>query len=60
MSISETVEIFGEHLNYDFIMPHGIIRHFIVFIEAKEVRELVIPIGITQSERVQMQSPYKI
>ena len=38
--------------NYDLITQNGIIRHFIVFIEAEEVRKLVIPIGITRSERV--------
>ena len=31
--------------NYDLITPNGTIRHFTVFIEAKEVRKLVIPVG---------------
>ena len=39
MSISETAEIFGKDANYDLITPNGIIRHFIVFIEAEEVRD---------------------
>ena len=52
MSISETAKLFGKVPNYDLIMPNGIITHFIVFIEAEEVRKLVIPIGITRSERV--------
>ena len=52
MSISETAELFGKDPNYDLITPIGIIMHLIVFIEAKEVRMLVIPIGITRSERV--------
>ena len=47
MSISETAKLFGKDPNYDLIIPNGIIRHFIVFIEAEEVRKLVIPIGIT-------------
>ena len=42
----------GKDLNYDLIMPNGIISYFIVFIEAEEVRKLVIPVGITRSERV--------
>ena len=52
LSKQETPELFGKDPNYDLIMPNGIIRHCIVFIEAEEVRKLVIPIGITQSERV--------
>ena len=52
MSISETTELFGKDPNYDLIMLNGIIRHFIVVIKV-EVRKLVIPIGIIQSERVQ-------
>ena len=52
MSISETAELFGKDSNYDLITPNGIIRHLIVFIEAEEVRKLVIPVGITRSERV--------
>ena len=51
-SISETVELFGKDPNYGLITQNGIIRHFIVFIKAEEVRRLVIPIGITRSERV--------
>ena len=42
----------GKDPNYDLIMPNEYIRHFIVFIEAEEVMKLVIPVGITQSERV--------
>ena len=42
----------GKHPNYDLITPNGIIRHFIVFIEAEEMRKLLIAIGITRSERV--------
>ena len=38
--------------NYDLITPNGIIRHFIVFIEAEGFKKLVIPVGITRSERV--------
>ena len=37
-------------LKYDLITPNGIIRHFIVFIEAEEFYKLVIPVGITRSE----------
>ena len=50
MSISETADLFGKGL----ITPNGIIRHFTVFLEAEEVRKLVIPIGITRSERVKI------
>ena len=52
MSILETAELYGKDPNYDLITPSGIIKHFIVFIEAKEVRKLMFPIGITRSERV--------
>ena len=38
----------GKDANYDLITPNGIIRHFIVFIEAEAVS------GITQSERVKI------
>ena len=37
MSISETAELFGKDPNYDLITANGIIRHFIVVIEAEEV-----------------------
>ena len=37
MSIPETAELFGKDPNYDLTMPNGLIRHFIVFIEAEEV-----------------------
>ena len=36
--------------NYDLIMPNRIIRHFIVFIEAEEVKKLLIPVGITRQK----------
>ena len=39
MSLSETAELFGKDPNYDLITPNGIIRHFIVFIEAEEVSD---------------------
>ena len=35
----------GKDPNYDLISPNGIIRHFIVFIKAEEVRKIVIPVG---------------
>jgi len=38
MSISETAELFSKDANYDLITSNGIIRHFIVFIEVKELR----------------------
>ena len=38
MSISETAEFFGKDPNYDLVTPNGIIRHFMVFIEAEEER----------------------
>ena len=56
MSISETLNSIGKDPNYDLITPNGIIRHFIVLIEAEEVRKLVIPVGITRSERVNGES----
>ena len=37
--MSIIAELFSKDRNYDLIMPNGIIRHFIVFIEAKEVRD---------------------
>ena len=37
MSISETAELYRQNPNYDLITPHGIIRHFIVFIEVEEL-----------------------
>ena len=43
--MQETAELFGKD-------PNRFIRHFIVFIEAAGVMKLVIPIGITRSERV--------
>ena len=52
MSILKAAELFGKDPNYDLITPNSIIRHVIVFIEAEEVTKLVIPIGITRSERV--------
>ena len=44
---------------YDLITPNGIIRHFIVFIEAEEVKKLVIPVGIIGSKRVKWSPYYK-
>ena len=52
MSISETAELLGKDPNYDLITPNGLIRYFIVFTEAEEVRKLMITTGITRSERV--------
>ena len=37
MSISETAGLFRKDPNYDLITPNGMIRHFIVFIEAEEL-----------------------
>ena len=58
VSILETAELSGKDPNYDLIMPNGIVRHFILFIEA-EVRKLVIPIGITRSERAKFERKFR-
>ena len=59
MSILETAELFSKDPNYDLITPNGIVRYFIVFIEVEELSRLVIPIGITRSERVNFVIRYK-
>ena len=41
----------GKDPNYDLITPNGIIRHFSIY-RSRGVRKLVIPVGITRSERV--------
>ena len=45
----------GKDPNYDLITPNGII----VFIEVEELRKLVIPVGITRSQRVNL-SNYRL
>ena len=46
-----------KYQNYDLMTPNGFIRHFIVFVEAKEVWKLVIPVGITRLERANIVLP---
>ena len=41
VNIEKQLNSIGKDPNYDLITPNGIIRHFIVFIEAEEVRKLV-------------------